>query len=57
MSAGYFHHQVELAMKKMGKLYDYSDFEQCIKSANKGFVNAKVMRVEEFFDYKSECSV
>lgn len=57
MSADHFHHQVELAMKTMGKLYDYSDFEQCIKSANKCFVDAKVMRVEDFFDYKSECSV
>ena len=44
-------------MKKMGKIYDYSDFEQCIKSANKDFVDAKVMRVEDFFDFKLECSV
>jgi len=40
-----------LAMKKMGKLYDYSDFEQYIKSDNNGFVDVKVMRVEDFFEY------
>jgi len=28
-----------------------------MKSDNKGFINDKAMRIEVFYDYKSECSV
>lgn len=39
MSADSFHHQVELSMKKMGKIYDFFDFEKCIRNSNTGRVD------------------
>lgn len=56
MSADSFHHQVELSMKKMGKVYDFFDFDMCIRNCNKGRVDTKVMEVKNFSDWKSECS-
>ncbi|XP_050547348.1 uncharacterized protein LOC126909029 isoform X1 [Daktulosphaira vitifoliae] len=57
MSADSFHHQVELSMKQMGKIYDFCDYEKSIKNSNKGHVDVKVLDGKDFFDWKSECSI
>lgn len=57
MSADSFHHQVELSMKHMGKIYDFYDYEKSIKNSNKGHVDVKVLDGKDFFDWKSECSI
>jgi len=57
MSADSFHHQVELSMKNTGKVYDFMDFEKVIRKCNSGHVDAKVMDLKDFYDWKSECSV
>lgn len=43
ISADFFHHQVELAMKHVGKtkMYDFTDFENRVKSSNFGKVMVK----------------
>ncbi|KAF0711041.1 Uncharacterized protein FWK35_00030690, partial [Aphis craccivora] len=46
MSADSFHHQVEVALTKQNKTYDFNDFEDALKSTNKGKVDVKI-------DYKS----
>jgi len=38
MSADSFHHQVELSLKKSGKVYDFNDFVSCVQDANSGKV-------------------
>jgi len=38
MPADSFHHQVELSMKHMGKIYDFYDYEKSIKNSHKGHV-------------------
>lgn len=43
MSADSFHHQVELSMKHMGKIYDFHGYEKSIKNSNKGHVDVKVL--------------
>ncbi|KAG8326235.1 hypothetical protein J6590_047603 [Homalodisca vitripennis] len=48
MSADSFHHNVEQALKKMGKVYD---FVSAIKSARKN-VEVKVMGAMDFYKWK-----
>jgi len=45
MSADHFHHQVEESLKQAG---NFSDFQDCVQSANKGRVHVKAM---EFMDF------
>lgn len=57
MSTDSFHLQIELSLKRMGKVYDFIDFEKVISNSNSGHVDAKVMALQNFFDQKSECSI
>jgi len=65
MSADSFHHQVDMALKKQNKTYDLNDFEDALKSTNKGKVYVNVIEHDSFYDwidYKSsqklkQCSV
>lgn len=50
MSADQVHHQVELAMKKKTKLYDFPDFEEAVASINNGKVNVKCLVAENFLN-------
>ncbi|CAH0724069.1 unnamed protein product, partial [Brenthis ino] len=50
MSSDQVHHQVELAMKKKGKIYDFSDFEECVSSINKSKVIVQSMLPENFLN-------
>lgn len=50
MSCDHFHHQVELSMKRKGKIYDFSDFVDTVSSANSGKVTVKEMEVTHFVD-------
>lgn len=52
MSADSFHHQVEISLTKQKKTYDFNDFEDALKSANKGKVDVKVMGHISFYDWK-----
>lgn len=52
MSADSFHHQVELAMKRMGIINDFFDFLSCVNSARSGNVEVKDMSTSDFFDWK-----
>jgi len=42
MSADHFHHQVELSMKRVGKVYDFNDFQKCVKDANRAIHTLKL---------------
>lgn len=57
MSADSFHHQVELSIKNMGKIYDFYDYENSIKNANNGHVDVKALDIKDFLDWKLECSI
>lgn len=51
-----FHHQVELSLKKMDKVYDFFDLVECVQSSNSKRNLVKVMDVSDFFyfhDYAS----
>lgn len=56
MSCDQFHHQVELAMKKKGKIYDFSDFEEAVASANNGRVTVKALQANEFLNLPNNVS-
>lgn len=50
MSSDQVHHQVELAMKKMGKLYDFRDFEKAVGAINNSKVIVKSLSIEDFLN-------
>lgn len=50
MSADQVHRQVELAMKKKAKLYDFTDFEEAVASINNSKVNVKSLVAENFLN-------
>ncbi|GBO44048.1 hypothetical protein AVEN_61152-1 [Araneus ventricosus] len=52
MAVDSFHHQVELAMKHSGKVYDFQDFVQCVQQANSGKVDTKELGVGELFAWE-----
>ncbi|GBO39683.1 hypothetical protein AVEN_134105-1 [Araneus ventricosus] len=52
MAVDSFHHQVELAMKHSGKVYDFQDFVQCVQQANSGKVGTKELDVRDLFAWK-----
>ncbi|CAH2088927.1 unnamed protein product [Euphydryas editha] len=56
MSADNFHHQVENQLKKAQKVYDFSDFIDCVQLANSGKVNVKPMEISDFYKYKDHSS-
>lgn len=56
MSCDQFHHQVELSMKKKGRIYDFTDFEEAVGSANNGKVILKSLQPQDFIDYTNNIS-
>ena len=57
MSADSFHHQVEMALKKQKKTYDFNDFEYAVKSSNSGKVDVNVIDHTSFYSWKDFKSV
>ncbi|CAH1997778.1 unnamed protein product [Acanthoscelides obtectus] len=57
MSADSFHHQVEESLKRQVKTYDFADFEKAVQSSNKGKVQIKSMKLNDFQLWKSLHSV
>jgi len=57
MSADSFHHQVELSMKQCSKIYDFTDYEQCLKNSNSGKVDVKSLQVSDFRDWPDVSSI
>lgn len=51
MSSDAFHHQVELALKKKKKVYDFKDFSECVASANSKKVIVKEMDIDSFYTF------
>jgi len=56
MSADSFHHRVELSMKQCGKIYDFTDYEQCVRNSSSGKVDVKSMAISDFRDWPDESS-
>lgn len=56
MSADSFHHQVEMSMKRMQKVYDYNDYSKAVQEANCGKVQVKNMKPSDFFDWQDHSS-
>lgn len=56
MSADSFHHQVELAMKRKGKLYDFSDFQEAVRECHSRKVDVKSMEPKDFFEWRDYTS-
>lgn len=56
MSADSFHHQVEMSLKNKIKVYDFCDFEECVKKANSGKVNVVNLNFNNFFDWPDHTS-
>lgn len=56
MSADNFHHQVENQLQKAKKVYDFSDFIDCVQLANSGKVIVKPMEINNFHKYKDHSS-
>lgn len=50
MSADQVHHQIELAMKRKVKIYDFEDFEEAVASINNSKVVVKSMKPENFIN-------
>lgn len=50
MSADSYHHRVEQSMQKKGKVYDFNDFVDAVKNAQKPS-EVKVMAVSDFYEY------
>jgi len=57
MSADSFHHRVELSMKQCGKVYDFTDYEQCVKNCSSSKVDVKSMTISDFRDWPDESSM
>lgn len=51
MSSDAFHHQVELALKRKKKVYDFNDFAECVASANSKKVIVKEMKIDNFYNF------
>lgn len=56
MSCDQFHHQVELSMKRKKSIYDFTDFEDAVASANNGKVLVKSMQPQDFVNYVGNVS-
>ncbi|VEN33902.1 unnamed protein product [Callosobruchus maculatus] len=51
MAADAFHHQVELALKRKKKVYDFDDFCEVVQQANSAKVNVIKMQITQFFSF------
>lgn len=56
MSADEFHHQVEHALKKKKKVYDFEDFAEAVTSTNNRKTIIKKMEVADFFNIADDTS-
>lgn len=56
MSADSFHHQVEVSLKKMGKVLDFNDFVTCVQNTNSGKVDVISMGIQDFFEWQDASS-
>lgn len=56
MSADAFHHQVEQALKRKKKVYDFQDFHTCVQTANSGNVEVIALELKNFFNWKDSTS-
>ena len=56
MSADHFHHQVEMALKRKGKVYDMDDFLDAVNMSNSKKNTVKVMPMTDFFIYQDYSS-
>lgn len=56
MSADSFHHQVEEAMRDMKKVYDYSDFVECVQKTSSRKTVVKNMNASDFYMYQDGSS-
>ncbi|XP_030746373.1 uncharacterized protein LOC115891019 [Sitophilus oryzae] len=52
MSADSFHHQVELSLKRKGKVYDFNDFVEAVQKAQKSRTEVKIMSHHDFYQWK-----
>lgn len=55
MAADSFHHQVELAMGRKKKVYDYEDYKECVRNANSANVTIHEMTLPDFYNWQ-DCS-
>ncbi|KAG5888259.1 hypothetical protein JTB14_009058 [Gonioctena quinquepunctata] len=56
MSADSFHHQVEMSLKRYGKVYDFVDFKNAVQNANSSRVVLE-MTLEFFFEWQDLSSI
>lgn len=56
MSADSFHHQVEMSLQRKKKVYDFSDFVDCVRASNSGKVDVKEMTREDFYAWPDNSS-
>ncbi len=52
MSADAFHHQVELSLKRTGKVYDFNDFKSAVQKAGTSRVNVREMKIDNFLEWQ-----
>ncbi|KAG5877001.1 hypothetical protein JTB14_020655 [Gonioctena quinquepunctata] len=57
MSADSFHHQVEISLKRHGKLYDFADCKNAVQNANSSRVVVLEMTLEIFFEWQNLSSI
>ena len=56
MSADSLHHQVEMSLKQCGKVYDFTDNEQCEKNSCGGKVDMRSLSTSDFRDWPDASS-
>lgn len=56
MSADHIHHQVEMSMDHMKKIYDYDDFIDCVRKSNSRKNYVYVMNASDFYNYNDMAS-
>lgn len=52
MSADSFHHQVEKSLRKVKKVYDFTEFKHAVQQANSGKVDILEMELRDFYHWK-----
>ncbi|KAG5896717.1 hypothetical protein JTB14_014593 [Gonioctena quinquepunctata] len=57
MSADSFHHQVEMSLKRHGKVYDFADFKNAVQNANSSHVVVLEMTLDIFFEWQDLSSI
>lgn len=55
MSADSFHHQVEKSLKQKGKVLDFDDYKNCVRTSNNEKTTCIEMNVNDFLDVQ-DCS-